>query len=489
MQSSAYCTALCLVDIIISNSRNSLNLLYCMMFLCCLILCFCLLLSYTYTIILYRPVYSGHFHKPHTVKPSPRVAPGVNIQYVGSPYETSLAEAGQEKALLVLDSTQHWNITQTIPLKAGRRHFRYTSVTDFVSAPPLATSIGSSSQDITDTGNCHDGSLSSIIGPAKGDRVVVSVPHQELIDMRLSLEPGITKSLFDLKVEKLLQAGVKVEVREVKTMPPEFSKMDNPPSAESNNDTAGEKASSNNETETDSLGGLLAEDMLPADTLAAYIMAQVERQALTNETAIQLLNAATDLLHNVMVTTPSSSVNNNNGGNHKDGEGQGEIDRSNSNPFSFSSPLKQSSSSHQSMSDIEFTSVSLKGYGCFQKKVVYPLNERGVVLIRGSNRDGGYARYVRAYIKCCLRSVRNSIILIRAEVMNGVCSVPLYLYLAQQTLPLFVFSDLFLLFNFAAMGVESQPWSCPSFGHLLGPQTFDQCRTVKWVMSFMAVPR
>lgn len=38
-----------------------------------------------------KPIYSGHFHKPHFVKQS-RAAPGVNIRYVGSPYETTLAE-------------------------------------------------------------------------------------------------------------------------------------------------------------------------------------------------------------------------------------------------------------------------------------------------------------------------------------------------------------------------------------------------------------
>ena len=37
------------------------------------------------------PIYSGHFHKPHFVK-KPDVAPGVDIRYVGSPYETTLAE-------------------------------------------------------------------------------------------------------------------------------------------------------------------------------------------------------------------------------------------------------------------------------------------------------------------------------------------------------------------------------------------------------------
>ena len=46
-----------------------------------------------------KPIYSGHFHKAHTVT-APKAAPGVAVRYVGSPYQTSLSEAGQEKELL-----------------------------------------------------------------------------------------------------------------------------------------------------------------------------------------------------------------------------------------------------------------------------------------------------------------------------------------------------------------------------------------------------
>ena len=46
-------------------------------------------------------VYSGHCHKPHTVaEPTAR---GRLIRYAGSPYQTSMVEAGHRKALLVLD--------------------------------------------------------------------------------------------------------------------------------------------------------------------------------------------------------------------------------------------------------------------------------------------------------------------------------------------------------------------------------------------------
>ncbi|BDA43191.1 hypothetical protein COCOBI_04-2030 [Coccomyxa sp. Obi] len=58
------------------------------------------------------PIYMGHYHKPHTVQ-------GTNIQYVGSPFQVSRSEAGQQKALLVLDSD--WRETDRIPLDVGPR--------------------------------------------------------------------------------------------------------------------------------------------------------------------------------------------------------------------------------------------------------------------------------------------------------------------------------------------------------------------------------
>ena len=41
-----------------------------------------------------KAVYSGHFHKPHTMAMSKS-----SLRYLGSPYQTSLSEAGQEKYL------------------------------------------------------------------------------------------------------------------------------------------------------------------------------------------------------------------------------------------------------------------------------------------------------------------------------------------------------------------------------------------------------
>eukprot|EP00898_Chlorokybus_atmophyticus_P004725 jgi/Chlat1/5253/Chrsp33S00387 len=60
------------------------------------------------------PVFTGHYHKPHTVSHS-------DITYVGSPYQVSHGEAGQEKRFLVLN--KEWQVMDAIPISFGPRHF------------------------------------------------------------------------------------------------------------------------------------------------------------------------------------------------------------------------------------------------------------------------------------------------------------------------------------------------------------------------------
>ena len=112
------------------------------------------------------PIYSGHFHKPHVVLKE-QAAPGVKIRYVGSPYETTLSESGQEKSLVVLDASQNWESVEEIPLNIGKKHWRAQSIEKFL--------------ELKLVDNTND----SITGPIKvvmpGDRVVVSVHQENLI--------------------------------------------------------------------------------------------------------------------------------------------------------------------------------------------------------------------------------------------------------------------------------------------------------------------
>eukprot|EP00192_Tetraselmis_astigmatica_P004575 CAMPEP_0117669004 /NCGR_PEP_ID=MMETSP0804-20121206/11876_1 /TAXON_ID=1074897 /ORGANISM="Tetraselmis astigmatica, Strain CCMP880" /LENGTH=487 /DNA_ID=CAMNT_0005476983 /DNA_START=136 /DNA_END=1595 /DNA_ORIENTATION=+ len=60
------------------------------------------------------PTYTGHYHRRHTVE-------GTNIHYVGSSYQVSRSEAGQAKALTLLDSS--WRPVEEIPVDLGPRFF------------------------------------------------------------------------------------------------------------------------------------------------------------------------------------------------------------------------------------------------------------------------------------------------------------------------------------------------------------------------------
>ena len=197
------------------------------------------------------PVYSGHFHKPHTIIQGGGIGKvnvdlpasshddskeekninsinlinkekGRYIRYVGSPYETSLSEAGQRKALLYLDSKAGWLYKSSIPINVGRRHWKINGMQEF-----LDMKFSSNSDTVIDD--------SQVVC---GDRVVISVSQDELeearkcfytsgpIDMNLDVHGELNKptdskvevSEFDKRVNSFRSLGITVEVREVKTL-------------------------------------------------------------------------------------------------------------------------------------------------------------------------------------------------------------------------------------------------------------------------------
>ena len=62
------------------------------------------------------PIYTGHYHRPHNVEAKP------NVCYVGSAYQCSHHEAGDQKRLLVLRESD-WTVVEEIPVDIGPRHF------------------------------------------------------------------------------------------------------------------------------------------------------------------------------------------------------------------------------------------------------------------------------------------------------------------------------------------------------------------------------
>ena len=190
-----------------------------------------------------NPIYSGHFHKPHTVT-APKAAPGVAVRYVGSPYQTSLSEAGQEKELLVLDASRGWELVDTIPLSVGKRYHRIFSASQLLDLDRVAAK----------------------------DRVVVSMTRDDLDGAKRekSNDDG-SVSPFDAKVKQLRKLGASVEIRETKVAPLW------PIGAHG------------------SEGGDL-EDMTPESTLKAFLEQEKRRGTVDEDIAEELLLAGVSLV-------------------------------------------------------------------------------------------------------------------------------------------------------------------------------------------------
>jgi len=295
------------------------------------------------------PIYSGHFHKPHNVT-APLSAPGVSIWYLGSPYETSLSEAGQTKALVVLDASLDWSCVETIPLNLGRKHFRFHSMNTFLNSPFLHAR--------TDEIVTND--VDNYVPPVEGDRIVLSVSGQDLAVHRRSVESNSgTYSEFDKRVSELRKRGVKVEIRELKENV--FT--------ENKAEKATDKAIS------------VAEDMPVKDTFTTFVKAEESRGNLKAKLVPIILERGLETIEEIL--NPENATE--------------------EDPLMMSAYSRESSST---TTDLILEKVTVEGFGSFRRKVCYPLDNRGLVLLRGSNKDGGAdsngsgKRYVVHQNKC-----------------------------------------------------------------------------------------
>ena len=252
----------------------------------------------------HKPIYSGHFHKPHTVRRG-----NVCIDYIGSPYETSLAEAQQRKSLVILDASQEWKCVERIPLDIGRKHFRATSLEELLALHVAPVD--------------HDKSENVV---KLGDRVVVSLDKENLEEMRRMAPPG-NLSAVDAHIKTLRQEGALVEVREIPSQ------------------ATGPLLQPNEEIE----------EMTPQSTLGSFLTEEVRREALRKTTAEELLKAGLSLLDELELSEELNGALDLNG----------------------------------DMTDLELESVTLQGFGSFKDQVTYPLKCRGLVLLRGCNKDTG----------------------------------------------------------------------------------------------------
>lgn len=291
-----------------------------------------------------RPIYSGHFHKPHTVTHNKKISikgdnnnnngdadadNKVAIEYLGSPYETSLAEAHQRKALAVLDASQGWKCVERIPMDIGRKHYKPNSMQDLLAISLL----------VSEDGGTESGSTAAATFVVReGDRVVVTLPRREMIELEES------QTAQD-HIRQLRKGGVTVEVREA-----------------------------NDDNLVNGNGGNLAaalqdatalEDLSPTSTWKRFWEEQTHRGVVVEDQAKLLQQAGLKILE--------------------------ELDESNRN--NDSSTFKSNGSSLLTTpTHLQLDSVTVEGYGPFAERIHYPLKDRGLVLLRGSNRDGGSDR-------------------------------------------------------------------------------------------------
>lgn len=170
-----------------------------------------------------------------------------------------------------------------------------------------------------------------------GDRDTVTMAKDDFEQERRQAEPG-SVSTIDGKIKSLCNAGAMVEVQEL--FPQAMG-----PLVQSNE---------------------AVEKMTPQNILAAFLSEEVRREAMKNCTAEELLKAGLSLLGELELFEDSNNVVYPSG----------------------------------NMTDLLLESVSLQGFGSFKDQVTYPLRERGLVLVRGTNKDGGGDRYLSCLWYC-----------------------------------------------------------------------------------------
>jgi DNA repair exonuclease SbcCD nuclease subunit len=256
-----------------------------------------------------KNIYSGHFHKPHSVETSSSSSSSSTIEYIGSPYQVSLSEAQQEKQLVVLDADLGWRCEQRIPICVGRCHFKSSSLEEL----QQYRLITGHEEDESTIAAAADGT----IRVKKGDRIVMNIPKKEQRGLEITSDDTAMKS----QIQLLRDQGVAVEVREVS----------------SNNDNLSSPTMLANDS---------VEDMSPVSTWRAYLKDAEMRNEFVNENDHDsLLEIGLKILEEI----ESTGGVQNRGVQH----------------------------------DLRLTSTSATGFGPFEDTITYPLENRGLVLLRG----------------------------------------------------------------------------------------------------------
>lgn len=174
----------------------------------------------------------------------------------------------------------------------------------------------------------------------KGDKVAVAINQRELEAMRFFADKDqlVTenKSPFNARLEEFRQSGILVELRDLQSQEKGVEAFQ------------GGISSSEGGDQPD------LEYLSPKTTLAAYLDSEVDRSELVQDTARRVLEYGEALLREATDVDAKKDV--------------------------------ISQSSNPSI-DLEIESVSVLGFGSFRDEIVYPLRNRGVLLLKGKNKD------------------------------------------------------------------------------------------------------
>jgi hypothetical protein len=142
---------------------------------------------------------------------------------------------------------------------------------------------------------------------------------------------------FDIRLTALRNGGASVELRELKSIP------------------TGPRIVDKNDDMVNPL-----EDLKPNALMASFFSHEVDRGSMKTTTTNVLLEAAIPLMEELEVTSDVLTST------------------------SFSIPIEAAV--------LLMESVTVQGYGPFKEPTTYPLHDRGLVLLKGRNTDGGSDR-------------------------------------------------------------------------------------------------
>lgn len=277
----------------------------------------------------HKKIYSGHFHKPHVVQAADNQ---VVVEYLGSPYEVSLAEAQQDKHLAVLDASRDWECIERISLDVGKKHFKVSSLEEL-----LELELGQHSVPEVE---CEMEAASTPFKHLRlGDRVILTIPKEQRLFQSKAKNDGTDGMVNDIAMDhinKLRDGGVMIEVRDTELLNGGRTSKDEMLSASTVSDEAP------------------LEDLMPDSIWRKYVEEELKEE--TNvEYRVSILQAGLDILSDLESSCDEKAI----------------------------------PSSQGLVRDLKLTSISVRGFGPFRHQVTYPLSDRGLVLLRGDNNDIG----------------------------------------------------------------------------------------------------